>query len=177
MVLGSHETSSGELSLGSADGPGPGRGHELGSGSKMRLVDGDARTITIVFCAEILLLLLIGTVHTHSAAARASLALAASVVLAFAVRSGYSYVLILEPFRVTARTLTHTRSWRYDELRSAEGFSGSKALFNHSFIVLQPKLGRPYSFTTLGEDPDMPSHITRVEQEINTRISCSGTVW
>ena len=142
----------------------------------MRVVNGNARTITIVFFGEVFWLLLIGIVHIHSAPTRVSLALAASVVLAFAIRSGFSHVLILEPGRLTTRTLTRTRSWNYDELRSAERVSGTKTKCGRSFIVLQPKIGKSYSFKALSEEPDSTSLTERAVRETNARILYSSTI-
>jgi hypothetical protein len=60
-------------------------------------VNDRTRTIVIVFCGEAFWLILIGVVHVHSAPDKEFLALVASLMLVIAIRSGFSYVLILEP--------------------------------------------------------------------------------
>jgi hypothetical protein len=142
----------------------------------MRVIDRSARTITIVFSGELFCLLLIGVLHIHNAVPKASLAVSSSAVLALAIRAGFSHVLILEPQRVTARTLLRTRSWNYGDLRWA-GVSGTKRPNSRSFIVLELKTGKSYSFTAYSEQPDSPSLTARAAREINARIQTSGAIF
>jgi hypothetical protein len=123
-----------------------------------------------VFCGEVFWLLLIGIVHIHNSASRASLAVTASVVLGLAIRAGFSHVLILEPARLTTRTLIRTRSWNYGDLRWAEEVSGLKKGTNRSVIVLQAKTGKSYSFKAFSEERDLPWLTARTVREINARI-------
>jgi hypothetical protein len=141
----------------------------------MRVIDRHTRTITIVFFGEVLWLLLIGIVHVHNAVPKASLAVSSSLVLALAIRAGYSHVLVLESGRLTTRTLLRTRSWNYDELRWAEEAPGRTKGANRCFIVLKPKTGKSYSFEGFGEEPDSPMLTARTVREINARIRSSDT--
>jgi hypothetical protein len=141
----------------------------------MRYTDGRGRTIAIVFCGEIFWLLLIGVVHLHGAADKGSLALLAFLMAILAMRSGFSYVLILEPQRLRARTLIRTKSWTYRELRSAQrtfapGFS------NRGAIILSPKVGKPYTFAIRSESLTLPSYADHVVGEINFCIVCANRV-
>jgi hypothetical protein len=147
----------------------------VGIWRSVRYVNGRARTISIVFCGEVLWLLFIGIVHIHSGVSKGYLALIASLVLVIAIRSGISFVLILEPDRLTTRTLTRTRSWTYSELQSAEGVSGPKKMGNRSIIVLRPKIGEPYVFKALGEVSDSTSFTHPAVRQINARILCSSS--
>jgi hypothetical protein len=140
----------------------------------MRVIDRHARTITIVFCGELFCTFLIGIIHIHNAVPKASLAVSSSAVLALAIRAGFSHVLILEPGRLTTRTLLRTRSWNYADLRRA-GVSATKREGNDSFIVLEPKTGKTYSFKAFSEEPDSPSLTVRTAREINTRIRYANT--
>jgi hypothetical protein len=142
----------------------------------MRVIDRHARTITIVFFGEVFWLFLIGVVHVHNAVPKASLAVSSSVVLALAIRAGFSHVLVLEPARLTTRTLIRTRSWNYGELRWAEEVSGPKRRSNRSFIVLEPKTGKSYSFKAFSEEPDSQLLTARTVREINARIRSSNTI-
>jgi hypothetical protein len=141
--------------------------------STVRYADGRNRTIAIVFCGEIFWLTLIGVIHLQSATDKASLALVAVLMVIVAVRSGFSYVLILEPDVLRAKTLTRTRSWRYSELRSADRVCATSA-YDRGCIILSPKVGKPYRFAIRSESPELPSFIDPLVGEINTRIVCAG---
>jgi hypothetical protein len=110
----------------------------------VRYVNGRTRTIAIVFCGEIFWLMLIGVIHFHSATDKESLALVASLMVILAIRSGFAYVLILEPHQLRAKTLTRTRLWRYSELRSAERVVAPSA-HDRGFIILRPSTSYGHS--------------------------------
>ncbi len=127
-------------------------------------------------CGEIFWLLLIGIVHIHSGASKGLLAVMASLVLTTTIRSGISFVLILEPDRITTRTLIRTRSWAYSELQSAEGVVSSEKMGRRSTIVLRPKIGKPFAFKTLGEASDATPLTHSAVQQINGRIFYSALI-
>jgi hypothetical protein len=139
----------------------------------VRYVNGRTRTIAIVFCGETFWLMLIGMIHLHGATDKASLTLVASLMVILAIRSGFAYVLILEPHQLRAKTLTRTRLWRYSELRSAERVVAPSA-HDRGFIILSPKVGKPYRFAIRSELPELPSFIDPFVREINTRIMCES---
>jgi len=144
-----------------------------GTSPTVRYTNGRTRTIAIVFCGETFWLMLIGLIHLHSAADKASLALMASLTVILAIRAGFSYVLILEPHQLRAKTLSHTRLWRYSELCSAERVVTPSAR-DRGFIILSPKVGKPFRFDIRSVSPELSSSVDPLVGEINTRIVCAS---
>jgi len=126
--------------------------------------------MAIVLCGEIFWLLLIGVVHSRGAPTKEFLTALAALVLLVAVRCGISFALVLAPEYVMSRTLTRTRRWRYIELSSAQVVARPSRKPSRKIVFLTPRIGRPYRFMTLEEEPEIPSAFDVAVAEINTRI-------
>jgi hypothetical protein len=122
-----------------------------------------------VICGEIFWILLIALLHSRGATI-GFLGAAATLALLVAVRCGFSFVLIVTPDHVMTRTFARTRRWRYVELNSADIMAKPLRKPSRKVVVLNPKVGRPYPFTTLEEDPVVPSEFDAAVSEINLRI-------
>jgi hypothetical protein len=139
-------------------------------GVVQRYANGHGRTIGIVVCGEIFWLLLIGVVHSDGVTTKLLLAVLSALVLLLAIRCGVSFVLVLTPEYVMTRTLTRTRRWGYQELRSTHLSARSHRQSNRRVVMITPRLGCPYEFAIPEGDPDFPSAFDAAVEEINTRI-------
>jgi hypothetical protein len=139
-------------------------------GVGQRYANGRGRTIAIFVCGEIFWLLLIGLVHSDGVGTKLLLAVLSALVLLLAIRCGFSFVLVLTPEYVTTRTLTRTRRWRYEELRTAQLSAGSHRRSNRRVVTITPRLGCPHQFPIPEDDPESPSAFDAAVEEINTRI-------
>jgi len=139
-------------------------------GAVQRYANGHGRTIAIVVCGEIFWVLLIGVVHSAGVGSKLLLAALSALVLLLAIRCGFSFVLVLTPDHLTTRTLTRTRRWRYQELRTAQLSAGSHRRSHRRVVMIAPRRGRPYTFAISEGDPESASAFDAAIEEINTRI-------
>jgi hypothetical protein len=117
--------------------------------------------------------LLIGVVHSTGVGTKLLLAVLSALVLLLAIRCGLSFVLVLTPEYLKARTLTRTRRWRYRELRMAQISAGSHGRSKRRVVMITPRRGCPYTFAISEGDSESPSAFDDAIEEINARISSS----
>jgi len=129
-------------------------------GVGQRYANGHGRTIAIFVCGEIFWLLLIGLVHSDGVGTKLLLAALSALVLLLAIRCGFSFVLVLTPEYVTTRTLTRTRTWRYQELRTAQLSTGSHRRSNRRIVMITPRLGCPTNLPSPKSTPNVPPPLT-----------------
>jgi hypothetical protein len=139
-------------------------------GVVQRYANGHGRTIAIVVSGEIFWLLLIGLMHSDGVGTKLLLGALSALVLLLAIRCGFSFVLVLTPEYVTTRTLTRTRRWHYQELRTAQLSAGSHRRSKRRVVMITPIIGCPYQFAIPEDDPGCPSAFDAAVEEINTRI-------